>query len=138
MALLVLDASVFLKAIKGNEEDSDLAKNLLLHIMDEDITVLVPRLFYYEVYGVATREGMKCSLIDTMLKDFENTCLRYVTEDHLQVIALTKLGNSKSGYPSFYDSCYHAIAIAHQCDLVTANKRHYDKAKKLGHIKLLA
>lgn len=53
-----------------------------------------------------------------------------------KLIASVKLGHEKSGFPSFYDSTYHAIAILNNCNFVTSDKKHYDKTKGLGHIEL--
>ena len=42
-----------------------------------------------------------------------------------------------SGSPSFYDACYHSIALLNNCDFITADKKHYEKTKALGNIRLL-
>jgi len=44
----------------------------------------------------------------------------------------------KSGFPSFYDASYHALAITHECQFITADKRHIAKAKGFGHVTLLS
>lgn len=46
-------------------------------------------------------------------------------------------GHFKSGFPHFYDSVYHALAIEHKCDFVTSDEKHYEKSKGFGNIKLL-
>lgn len=46
-------------------------------------------------------------------------------------------GHVKSGYPSMYDSIYHAMAIVEDGVFVTTDKRHFKKAKNFGHITLL-
>jgi predicted nucleic acid-binding protein len=52
-------------------------------------------------------------------------------------LKITQMGHDKSGFPSFYDSVYHAIAIENNCDFITADKVHFDKVKQLGNIKFL-
>ena len=46
-------------------------------------------------------------------------------------------GQKNSGFPSLYDSVYHALAINNNCHFVTADKRHEAKTKQFGHIVLL-
>jgi predicted nucleic acid-binding protein len=46
-------------------------------------------------------------------------------------------GHEKSGYPTMYDSIYHAMAILNEGIFITSDKRHYEKAKTFGYISLL-
>ncbi|MCV6639341.1 hypothetical protein [Candidatus Albibeggiatoa sp. nov. NOAA] len=50
---------------------------------------------------------------------------------------ICKTGHVKSGFPSFYDASYHALAIYQNCYFVTADKRHFAKTAQLGNIILL-
>ena len=52
--------------------------------------------------------------------------------------AITDAGHPKSGYPSFYDAVYHALAIGLDCKFITADAKHYEKTKRLRYIVLLA
>lgn len=52
-----------------------------------------------------------------------------------KTLAITKDGHEKSGYPTFNDSMYHAIAITEDALFITADKRHYEKTSQLGNIK---
>ncbi len=47
-------------------------------------------------------------------------------------------GHKKSGFPSFYDASYHALAITNECPFITADKRHIAKSKSFGHVTLLS
>ena len=51
--------------------------------------------------------------------------------------AITKDGHEKRGYPTFSDSMYHAIAITEDALFITADKRYYEKIRRLGNIELL-
>jgi predicted nucleic acid-binding protein len=51
-----------------------------------------------------------------------------------KAIDITQQGHPQSGYPSIYDSVFHAMAICNDATLVTADRRHYEKTKQLGHI----
>jgi predicted nucleic acid-binding protein len=71
---------------------------------------------------------------------YKSICLTVVDLDvqtSMQAKDITKQGHPKSGYPSFYDSVYHALAIEHNCDFITADGKHEGKVKELGHIKVL-
>ena len=52
--------------------------------------------------------------------------------------AYNDLWHEKSGFPTIYDSIYHALAIQLDAVFLTADKKHYAKAKEYGHIKLLS
>ena len=58
MQTYVLDSSVFIKLFLPEEEDSDKALRLMDRIIDERINVLAPRIFYYEVFGIARKSGI--------------------------------------------------------------------------------
>ena len=58
------------------------------------------------------------------------TCLNIFTK-------IASTGHEKSGFPSIYDSIYHALAIHEKAVFLTADKRHYEKSKSFGHICLL-
>jgi hypothetical protein len=42
------------------------------------------------------------------------------------------------GFPTLFDSIYHAMAIERHAMLITADRRHFAKAGNFGHITLLA
>jgi predicted nucleic acid-binding protein len=50
---------------------------------------------------------------------------------------ITNSSHPKSGFPSFYDVSYHALAIVNECQFITADKKHYEKTKKEGYIELI-
>ena len=55
----------------------------------------------------------------------------------LSLNIVEQTGQLNSGSPSFYDACYHAIALLNNCDFITADRKHYEKTKALGNIRLL-
>lgn len=59
-------------------------------------------------------------------KQEQQTALNIITQGH-----------PKSGCPSIYDSVFHAMALCNEAVLITADKRHYEKTRQLGAIKLL-
>ena len=141
MKKFVLDSCVFIKLFLPEEEDSKKALRLMDTIIDEQIEVLVPRLFYYEIFGISKKMGIPSADVWSILQDYEISLLSYVNEDRKttkKTIEICETGNTKSGFPHFYDSSYHALAILNNCDFITADRRHYEKTKGLGNIKLLA
>ena len=62
-----------------------------------------------------------------------------LSEDLIEkTFKMTKHGHKKSGFPSFYDCIYHALAIHEKCTFITSDEKHFDKThKKFGHVKLL-
>ena len=141
MQKCVLDSSVFIKIFLPQEEDSQKALELMEKILLQRIEVLVPRLFYYEVFGIAKKNGIPTDEVFGILQDYEASLLSYIVEDKeitKKALEICATGTKKSGYPVFYDSSYHALAILNNCDYITSDRRHFEKTKKLGNIRLLA
>ena len=141
MEKIVIDSCVFVKLFL-DEEDYEEARRLIYCLSEQNITILVPSVFTYEVYYIAQKYGVDLDFIDQLLKDQQNYNLKElglnneIIETSKEIIQNTS--NQKSGFPSFYDSTYHAIAILNECDFITADKKHYEKTKQLGHIKRLS
>ena len=55
-----------------------------------------------------------------------------------KAIEICEAAHKKSGFPSFNDSSYHALAILNDCQFITADKRHISKTQKIGHTILLS
>ena len=141
MKRLVLDASVFIKIFLPQEEDCDKAKRLMHAIIDEQTELIAPRLFYYEVFAISGKHRIPSDAVWDILEDYEASLLHYVPENGLitkKALEICEAGNQKSGHPSFYDASYHALAILHDCDFITADKKHYAKTRQLGSVKLLS
>ena len=51
---------------------------------------------------------------------------------------IASTGHEKSGFPDVYDSIYHALALELSATFVTADRRHFAKAKQFGHMELLS
>ena len=141
MQKCVLDSSVFVKLFLPEEDDSKKALYLMHRVIDEQIEILVPRLFYYEIFGISKKHHIPTDEVHSLLLAYETSLLSYVDENKTitqKTIEICETGNAKSGFPLFYDCSYHAVAILNNCDFITADRRHYDKTKQLGYIKLLA
>lgn len=142
---LVIDSNVFFKII-ANEPDSLQAENLLNWCLDNSVKLYAPKLFEYEIASItqkAVRENRFDKTINESLLvvDIYKESLLSVIEPNkdiwLKAEEISNFGHIKSGFPSIYDSIYHAMAIKMNCVFLTADRRHYDKTKKLGNILLL-
>ena len=138
----VLDSSVYAKLLIP-EEDSERAERLFAEIVGQGGYILVPSIFLYEVIGVFRKHGCDRTTIEEFI-DRYYTNKSYIRAFDLEgeiigmALKISGEGTMRSGFPSFCDATYHALAIRHGCDFVTADRRHYVKTKNLGNIKLLA
>jgi len=141
MTQIVLDSSVFIKLFI-NENDSDQALKLIEKIISRDSVILIPELFSYESFSAYCNSKFQPKLEDVF--SLFKKCQPYIIKAPLTqelihgALNITKFGTPKSGYPSFYDCVYHALAIQEKCTFITADEKHFNKThKKFGHIKLL-
>jgi predicted nucleic acid-binding protein len=145
MEKVVIDSSVFVKLFL-EEQDSDLVLNYFCGLLDKKTKIIVPALFEYEVIQVAVNNNLNILAIADVIDDYKKTILTItnletsIIKKFLDKILLNDKiikARGKTDLPSFYDSVYHILAIINDCDFVTADKKHYDKTKHLGHIRLL-
>ncbi len=146
MEKVVIDSSVFVKLFL-DEQDSDLVLNYFCDLLDKKTKIIVPALFEYEVMQVAASNNLNILAIADVIDDYKKTIL---TITNLETGIIKKLSDKilldnkiikarkKSGLLSFYDSAYHILAIINDCDFITADQKHYDKSRHLGHIRPLS
>lgn len=136
--IFVLDSSVFNKLFL-NEQDRHLAIDFIRN--SEDRKFLAPQLFVYEVISVALSRGVDAEVVYTMLYEQQIANLEVVSMSRVlfeEAAKIVKSGSAKTGFVSFYDAVYHALAITNNCNFITADKKYYDKTKKFGHVKMLS
>ena len=136
---VVLDSNVFSKLFL-QEKDRRQAVDLIIELGNRDIEILAPSLFLYEVLSVAAYSNFSTQSAYELLLQQQKVNLKLVEIDRdiiQTAIAITAQGHPNSGYPSFYDSAYHALAIQNECQFITADKKHMIKAEKFGYITLL-
>lgn len=137
---VVLDSNIFNKLFL-KENDRQQAIDLILNLGEKDYQIVVPNLFLYEVLSVATISDYPTKAVHDLLRQHQKTNLKLVDIDKLTIekaMDITEEGHPKSGYPSFYDATYHALAIRLTCQFVTADKRHKNKATNFGYITILS
>jgi len=139
MNKVVLDANIFLKVFK-EEHDSSHAKDLLKNLVKSITPILEPPIVVNETIHTCERDKLDVEAACYLFKGLIELNLNFVSltgELIDKTLAITKEGHEKSGYPTFSDSMYHAIAIKEDALFITADKRHYEKTKHLGNIELL-
>lgn len=137
--LIVLDANIAVKLLH-DEHDSEEAKNFLTECAVQDVRIIVPEHFLYELVNVSHRLNVKTELVYDFYESIKSSILMSVSPSRSMWLLAEKIANEghiKSGFPSIYDSIYHALAIESEGVFVTADKRHFVKAQKFKHICLL-
>ena len=140
MKKVVIDSCVFVKLFL-DEDNYRQTREFMKSISESDVPILVPSVFIYEVYYISQKHGVDLNFTDRLLNEYQEHNLKEIKLNSIvinktkEIIATTS--HPKSGFPSFYDASYHALAMLNNCDFITADKKHYDKTKQLGSIKLL-
>ena len=140
MKQFVIDTSVFMKLFL-EEDDSDKAVAFFIRANDNNDALLIPALFQSEFVSVVKNQNIHFESAYDLLEEYLATSMTQLDDSRAvlnKALEITKHEYSKSGFPSVYDSIYHALAILNHCDFITADRRHYEKTKGLGNIQLLA
>lgn len=136
MKQLVIDTSVFNK-LYLEEADSDQAVALFKRAASHEFELQAPDLLYIEVISTANSYKLPIEHIIRLL-DFQTRHLmplRPLSRTEMRkAIEITQQGHPQSGYPSIYDSVFHAMAICNNAILVTADRRHYEKTRQWKNI----
>ncbi len=136
---IVLDANIYVKLFK-KEDDTGRARELVASILKDKTKMLAPSIVINET--ITTLEVNKVDIEQAcdFFKALINSNLE-LTELNSSLISdtldITREGHVKSGYPTFSDSMYHALAIQKNALFITADHRHYQKTRHLGNIELL-
>jgi len=135
--IVVPDASVILKWVLEKGEGKEVSKALELQnaFIAEDIDLQIPTLWQYEVGNVL---GLKQpELADDLMKALLDYELPEVplTSDYCQ--AVLRLMSEIKGV-TFYNSCYHVLALRTRGVYITADREYFKKSRRKGHISLLS
>lgn len=133
--LLVLDASVLLTwTLKGSgENDAASAAKLLASWTNGDIDILLPALWAYEVANMLWRSN------PSEAEEAMDIFLGYSFREADLSPAISKRTYSlvRKCRVSYYDAVYHAVALAHEGTLVTADAAYHRRAAGIGRVRLL-
>jgi len=134
--MIVLDASVALKWILGEEEGGEEARLYKEgHITGKE-PVAVPGLFFYEIANVLatkTRLNTKnAAEAFSLIWNFDLEVFSIGLDEFLEGIIL-----SQQCEITLYDSAYVVLARKLGCPFVTSDRGLYEKVKRLKGLKLL-
>jgi len=136
--IIVPDSNVFIKLFV-NEKDSQEAKNFFITCAEMNLKLVVPELFKYEIAETTRDCGQPLQHVFDALDKMTRSILTATSPNQATwnlAEEITQHGHPKSGFASMYDSIFHAVAINSGGVFVTADHRHYAKAKEFGHITL--
>jgi predicted nucleic acid-binding protein len=137
--MYVIDSNVFSKLFI-EEADSEQAQQFFIACLQQDVPLIAPTLLKYEVLQTASYYKHPLEAALQLLDSYSELSLK-LQDLNAQAWAIaeqiSQTGHLKSGFPSLYDSCYHALAIEQGLVFITADKRHFVKAEAFGHIMLL-
>jgi predicted nucleic acid-binding protein len=138
MQRYVIDSSVFNK-LYLDEVDRDKAQYLFIQAAENKAELFAPDLLFLEIVNTAQRCGVPTGeVVDLREAQKYLMQVRAINEQEQKMaLQIIGQGHPNSGYPSIYDSVFHAMAICNDAVFITADKRHYEKTKQLGFIKLL-
>lgn len=134
--LIVPDASVILKWVlpSDNEPDSEKAAGLRDSILNDNVRVLVPALWLYEVGNtIARRLPEHAAAWMTAVIKFE---LEESTASPQWLETTLKLTEQYG--VTFYDAAYHAVAIVQKGLFVTADTRYVRQVNGAGSVVALS
>lgn len=136
--LIVIDSNLFIKQFIEEEDSSDI-RVFFKTCAETNTKLLVPELFKYEVIQITVKKNQPLKDTLKLLSLHIDLNMMVVAPSRkvwLMAEKIAREGHEKSGYPSIYDSVYHALAIESEAVFLTADHRHYAKAKSFGRIKL--
>jgi len=139
MSELVIDANILIKLFRW-EADTETSRDFLQYVIQQGIQIIAPQLLVTETMDVCIAKGVDGeTLVDFFEAQLESSLLLVDLSPPIlrKAAEMAKTGHPKSGYPGLNDCIYHAVAIAHGSVLITADQRHYKKARQFGHIALL-
>ena len=134
--MIVLDASVVLKWIFGDEEGGEKARlHKEGHVTGEE-TVAVHSLFFYEIANVlATKTRLSAkdaAEAFSLIWNFYLEVFSLGTDEFLEGIMI-----SRQHRITLYDAAYIVLARKLGCPFVTADGRLYKKVKGLKEVRIL-
>jgi predicted nucleic acid-binding protein len=138
--IIVLDANVAVKMLHA-EADTEKARAFFRACTERDVKLLVPQHFLYEIVNVCQRVNVG---VDEVLEFYDTLKASILTvvspgrDTWLRAEEIVLDGHPNSGFPSIYDSIYHAMALAEGGVFVTADKRHVVKTHQHGGVILLS
>lgn len=136
---VVLDSSVFNKLFLLEGDRSD-AIGFLNFARKSDLRLMAPSLFVYEVLAVAAASPFGAGAAFELIQKFRKAGFDVVELDESvteRAIEIANNGHPKTGFPTFYDSAYHALALTCDGVFLTSDSKHSAKTTAIGGVVLL-
>lgn len=138
--IIVPDSNLLIKFIYP-EDDSHQVKAFFKESYSADCKLIAPELFQYEVIKATNYYKCDVDKVIDLIDAFEESYLTFKKPSRAEwkkALEIADSGHAKSGFPSIYDSIYHALAIENDGVFITADRKHYEKSESFGHIAMLA
>ena len=135
----VVDAAVFNKLFLDEPDRAD-ALAFFDFAKLNGLSLSAPSLLLYEVLAVAGPSGFGSERAYDLIREFRYSGFELVEigdEVIRKALEMSNSGHPKSGYPSFYDAAYHALALVSGGVFLTSDKRHAAKTMAFGGVVLL-
>ena len=133
MTLVVPDASLILKWVVPPDNEPHVEHAFSLReafFLRDEITLQVPALWYFEVGNTLARKfPLETQSQLHHLRHLGMT--EMVMDDHWQETILALIRNHGV---TFYDACYHALAILLGGTFITADEKYLNRVKGTSHI----
>src|SRR3990167_5860823 len=131
---IVLDSSVIAKWF-FEEEKREKAIHLRQLHKQTDIAIKVPSLLLFELGNIfLNKKAFNKQFFNESISTLFSINLQFVESSNILNIIFTTATDYKL---TFYDATYVALAQNLKCDFITADKKLYQKTKKLKFVKLL-
>ncbi len=131
----VLDASVIAKWF-SEEEGSDRASTYLQNYKDGKFSILIPTLLYYELGNILLSKKATKVQISEIMQTMQ--ALHLIVENIGQDAFRQVFENASDYKITYYDAAYVSLMQKRNCELITADKKLYEKLKKnFSFVKLL-
>lgn len=134
--VIVIDASVLIKAFIVEEESTYVTEILHLHI-DRKLTLLSTPLLPFELLNILIRHLKSEPDVNKAYKEFKLLQIGTVPFESFVVKKAIKLAPEDNRL-SFYDAAYHGLAQEMNGIFLTADKKYYNLMKNKGNITLLS
>ena len=136
---VVVDASVFNKTFLDEPDRAD-AVAFFEFAERRQLKLISPSIFVYEVLAVAAPSPFGSETAFELIRGFRQSGFVIIEASDTLVhkaIEISNKGHPKSGYPTFYDASYHALALLRGGVFLTSDQRHVAKASEFGGVVLL-
>jgi predicted nucleic acid-binding protein len=137
--IVVLDSCVFNKLFLLEDDRRD-AIEFLDFARTSDLRLLAPSLFLYEVLAVAAPSPFGADAAFALIQEFQKAGFEIAELDDKTVQRAIVIANSehaKTGFPTIYDSAYHALALGLGGIFLTSDAKHMAKTASHGGVVLL-